>query len=57
VICCCVCNIWRSTSVCVAMTATYGVMGGGGGRSLLPVTPNPLVELRVGPTIWNASLY
>jgi hypothetical protein len=26
-------------------------MGGGGGRSLLPVAPNPLGELRVGPTI------
>jgi hypothetical protein len=26
-------------------------MGGGGGRSLLPVAPNLLGELRVGPTI------
>jgi hypothetical protein len=26
-------------------------MGGGGGRSLLPVAPNPLGELRVGLTI------
>jgi hypothetical protein len=26
-------------------------MGGGGGRSLLPVAPNPLGELREGPTI------
>jgi hypothetical protein len=33
----------------VAMKASDGVMGGGGGRSLLPVAPNPLGELRVGP--------
>jgi hypothetical protein len=33
------------------MKASDGVMGGGGGRSLLPVAPNQLGELRVGPTI------
>jgi hypothetical protein len=33
------------------MKASRGVMGGGGGWSLLPVAPNPLGELRVGPTI------
>jgi hypothetical protein len=54
---CCVYRIWRSTSVWVAIKASDGVMGGGGSSSLLPVAPNPLGELRVGPTIWNASLY
>jgi hypothetical protein len=57
VMCCCACKIWRNTSVCVAMKASDVVMGGGGGKSLLPFAPNPLGELRVGPTIWNASLY
>jgi hypothetical protein len=33
------------------MKASDGVMGDGGEKSLLPVTPNPLGELRVGPTI------
>jgi hypothetical protein len=33
------------------MKASDDVMGSGGGRSLLPVAPNPLAELRVGPTI------
>jgi hypothetical protein len=33
------------------MKASNGVMGGGGGRSLLPVALNPLRELRVCPTI------
>jgi hypothetical protein len=28
-----------------------GVMGDDGGSSLLPVAPNPLGELHVGPTI------
>jgi hypothetical protein len=31
-------------------------MGGGGGKSPLLFAPNPLGELRVVPTIWNASL-
>jgi hypothetical protein len=35
----------------MAMKASDGVMGGGGGKSLLPFAPNPLGELRVGPTI------
>jgi hypothetical protein len=47
---CCVCRIWRNTSVWVAIKASDDVMGGGGGRSLLPITPNPLGELCVGPT-------
>jgi hypothetical protein len=34
-------RIWRSTSVCVAMKASDGVMGGGGGKSPLPLAPNP----------------
>jgi hypothetical protein len=38
------------------MKASDGVMGGGGGRLVLQVAPNPLGELRVGPTILNASL-
>jgi hypothetical protein len=42
--------MWRSTSVCVAMKVFDGVMGGSGGKSLLPFTPNPFGELRVGPT-------
>jgi hypothetical protein len=50
-ICYCVCKIWRSTLVCVAMKASDGVMGGGGDKSLLLFAPNPLGELRVGPTI------
>jgi hypothetical protein len=33
------------------MKASDGVMGGGGGKSLLPFARNPLGELRVGPTI------
>jgi hypothetical protein len=33
------------------MKASDDVMGGGGGKSLLPAVPNPLGELRVGPTI------
>jgi hypothetical protein len=33
------------------MKVSDGVMGGGGGSSLLRVAPNPLGELRVGPTI------
>jgi hypothetical protein len=33
------------------MKASDGVMGGGGGISLLPVAPNPLGELCMGPTI------
>jgi hypothetical protein len=33
------------------MKASDGVMGGGGGRSLLPFALNSLGELRVGPTI------
>jgi hypothetical protein len=33
------------------MKTSDGVMGGGGGRSLLPAAPNLLGELRVGPTI------
>jgi hypothetical protein len=56
-ICYCVYRYWRSTSIWVAMKASDGVMGGGGSRLLLPVALNPLGELRVGPTIWNASLY
>jgi hypothetical protein len=40
----------------VAMKASDGVMGGGGGKSPLPFAPNLLGELRVVPTIWNASL-
>jgi hypothetical protein len=34
-----------------AIKASDGVMGGGSGSSLLPVAPNLLGELRVGPTI------
>jgi hypothetical protein len=37
--------------VCIAMKASDGVMGGGGGKSPLPLAPNPLGELRVVPTI------
>jgi hypothetical protein len=37
--------------VCVAMKASDGVMGGGGGKSPLPLALNPLGELRVVPTI------
>jgi hypothetical protein len=44
-------RIWRSTSVCMAIKASDSVMGGGGGSLLLLVAPNPLGELRVGPTI------
>jgi hypothetical protein len=33
------------------MKASVGIMGGGGGKSLLPFAPNPLGELRVVPTI------
>jgi hypothetical protein len=33
------------------MKASDGVVGSGGGRSLLPVASNPLGELRVGHTI------
>jgi hypothetical protein len=33
------------------MKASDGVMGGGGGKSLLLLAPNPLVEQRVVPTI------
>jgi hypothetical protein len=33
------------------MKASDGVMGGGGGKSLLPVASNLLGEMRVGPTI------
>jgi hypothetical protein len=50
-ICYYVCRIWRNTSVWVAMKASDGVMGGGGGKSLLPLAPKPLGELRVVPTI------
>jgi hypothetical protein len=32
------------------MNASDGVMGGGGGKSPLPFTPNPFGELRVVPT-------
>jgi hypothetical protein len=35
----------------VAMKASDGVMGGGGGKSPLPLAPKPLGELRVVPTI------
>jgi hypothetical protein len=35
----------------VAMKASVGFMGGGGGKSPLPLTPKPLGELRVVPTI------
>jgi hypothetical protein len=35
----------------VALKASDDIMGGGGGMSLLPVAPNLLGELRVGPTI------
>jgi hypothetical protein len=35
----------------VAMKASDGVMGGGGGKSLLPLALKPLGELRVVPTI------
>jgi hypothetical protein len=41
----------------VAMKASDGVMVGSGGKSPLPFALNPLGELRVGPTFWNASLY
>jgi hypothetical protein len=54
---CCVCRIWRNTSVWVAIKASDDVMGGGGGSSLLSVAPNPLGELRGGPTIWDVNLY
>jgi hypothetical protein len=37
------------------MKASDGVMGGGGGKSLLPPALKPLGELRVVPTIWKAS--
>jgi hypothetical protein len=50
-ICCRVYRIWRNTSVWVAMKASDGVMGGGGGKSPLPLAPKPLGELRVVPTI------
>jgi hypothetical protein len=33
------------------MKASDGVMGGGGGKSPLPLASNPLGELRVVPTI------
>jgi hypothetical protein len=33
------------------MKASDDVMGGGGGRSLLPIAPNLLGELRVGPPV------
>jgi hypothetical protein len=33
------------------MKASDGVMGGGGGKSLLQFAPKPLGELRVFPTI------
>jgi hypothetical protein len=45
------CRIWRSTSVWVAMKASDGVMGGGGGKSPLPLAPKPSGELHVVPTI------
>jgi hypothetical protein len=35
----------------MAMKASDDVMGGGGGKSPLPLAPNPLGELRVVPTI------
>jgi hypothetical protein len=35
----------------MAMKASNGIMGGGGGSSPLSDAPKPLVELRVGPTI------
>jgi hypothetical protein len=35
----------------VAMKASVGFMGGGGGKSPLPLAPKPLGELRVVPTI------
>jgi hypothetical protein len=38
------------------MKASSGVMGGGGGKSPLLFAPKPLGELRVLPTIRNASL-
>jgi hypothetical protein len=50
-ICFCICRIWRGTSVCVAMKASDGVMGGGGGKSPLPFAPScawfPPSEMRV----------
>jgi hypothetical protein len=52
----CVCWIWRSTSVWVAISAFDGIMGDGGGSSPLPDAPKPLGELRVGPTIWKCEL-
>jgi hypothetical protein len=33
------------------MKASDSVMGGGGGKSPLPLTPNPLGELHMVPTI------
>jgi hypothetical protein len=33
------------------MKASDGVMGGGGGKSLLQFAPNPLAELRMVPII------
>jgi hypothetical protein len=47
----CLQDLARSTSVCVPMKASDGVMSGGGGKSPLPFAPNPLGELRVVPTI------
>jgi hypothetical protein len=35
----------------MAIKASDSVIGGGGGNLLLLVAPNPLGELRVGPTI------
>jgi hypothetical protein len=37
------------------MKASVGVMGGGGGKSPLPLAPKPLGELRVVPTILKVS--
>jgi hypothetical protein len=37
------------------MKASVGVTGGGGGKSQLPLSPKPLGELRVVPTISKVS--
>jgi hypothetical protein len=37
------------------MKASDGVMGGGGGKSPLPLAPKPLGEPRVVPTIRKVS--
>jgi hypothetical protein len=38
------------------MKASVGFMGGGGGKSPLPLAPKPLGELRVVPTIRKVSI-